>query len=58
VLLELWMLLWLGARLWQRAGETAWYQRTQIPTTIEPITPVIATTMPGEPAPGFATGSQ
>jgi hypothetical protein len=58
VLLEIWMLLWLGTRLWQRAGETAWYQRTQIPVAIEPITPVVVTTTPGEPAPGFATGSQ
>ncbi|HYL97225.1 MAG TPA: hypothetical protein VET69_15570 [Terriglobales bacterium] len=56
VLLEIWMLLWLGTRLWQRAGETAWYQRTQIPAAIEPVVPVVATT-PGEPAPGFSTGS-
>jgi hypothetical protein len=53
VLLEIWMLLWLGTRLWQRAGETAWYQRTQIPAAIEPVTPVMAAT-PGEPAPGLA----
>jgi hypothetical protein len=24
---ELWMVLWLATRLWQRASETAWYQR-------------------------------
>ena len=57
VALEIWMLLWLGTRLWQRAGETAWYQRTQIPAEIEPVTPAIAG-VPGEPAPGFAAGSQ
>ena len=56
-LLEIWMLLWLGMRLWQRAGETAWYQRTQIPATIEPVTPVLAGT-PGGPASGFAIGNQ
>jgi hypothetical protein len=26
VLGELWMLIWLAARLWQRAGEVCWYQ--------------------------------
>ena len=57
VLLEIWMLLWLGTRLWQRAGETAWYQRTQIPAAIEPVTPVIATPE-GAAAPGFATGNE
>ncbi len=51
VLLEIWMLLWLGMRLWQRAGETAWYQRTQIPAD----TPTV--TAP-EAAPGMAMGSQ
>jgi len=57
VLLEIWMLLWLGTRLWQRAGETAWYQRTQIPAQMEPIIPAAAG-VPGEPATGLATGGQ
>jgi hypothetical protein len=52
VVLEVWMLVWLGTRLWQRAGETAWYQRTQIPAE----TPVAAP--PLEPIPGMAAGSQ
>jgi hypothetical protein len=50
VLLEIWMLLWLGTRLWQRAGETAWYQRTQVPMRVEPVTPAAAG------VPGMATG--
>jgi len=54
VLLEIWMLLWLGTRLWQRAGETAWYQRTQVPK-VEVVTPTI-TSAPAEPASGLATG--
>ncbi|MGE5206111.1 MAG: hypothetical protein ACM3PW_10875 [Chlamydiota bacterium] len=57
VLLEIWMLLWLGTRLWQRAGETAWYQRTQVPAQMEPVTPAVAG-MPGETDPGLATGGQ
>jgi hypothetical protein len=56
VLLEIWMLLWLGTRLWQRAGETAWYQRTQIPTPVETVTPVIGSA-PGEAMPGMAMGN-
>jgi hypothetical protein len=54
VLLEIWMLLWLGTRLWQRAGETAWHQRTQIPAE----TPVTATTAVTEPATGLAIESE
>lgn len=54
VLLEIWMLLWLGTRLWQRAGETAWYQRTQIPVE----TPMAITPAPNETMPGMAMGSQ
>ena len=54
VLLEVWMLLWLGTRLWQRAGETAWYQRTQIPSPVESAISAMAAA-PGEPAPGMAS---
>jgi hypothetical protein len=54
VVLEIWMLLWLGTRLWQRAGETAWYQRTQVP---EP-SPTISAPAANEPMPGLALGSQ
>ena len=36
---ELWMLIWLATRLWQRASETAWYQRTQV---TEPVIPPAA----------------
>lgn len=53
VVLEVWMLLWLGTRLWQRAGETAWYQRTQIPVE----TTITAVPVTGEAAPGMAAGS-
>jgi hypothetical protein len=53
VLLEIWMLLWLETRLWQRAGETAWYQRTQIPVE----TTITAVPITGEAAPGMAAGS-
>jgi len=56
VVLELGMLLWLGTRLWQRAGETAWYQRTQVPAPAETVVPPIAS-LPGEPESGFATGA-
>jgi len=51
VLLEIWMLSWLGTRLWQRAGETAWYQRTQVPAETPTVTAPEAT-------PGMAMGSQ
>lgn len=54
LLLEVWMLLWLGTRLWQRAGETAWYQRTQIPSALESAISAFATA-PGEPASGMAS---
>lgn len=54
VLLEVWMLLWLGTRLWQRAAETAWYQRTQIPSPVESAISAFAAA-PGEPAPGMAS---
>ena len=54
VVLEIWMLLWLGTRLWQRAGETAWYQRTQVPAVI----PAVAAPAASEPMPGMAMGSQ
>ena len=53
VLLEIWMLLWLGTRLWQRAGETAWYQRSQIPAA----TPTVTEPTASEPMPGMAMGS-
>jgi hypothetical protein len=56
IVLEIWMLLWLGARLWQRAVETAWYQRTQIPAAMEPV--VMATPPAGDVEPGMATGSR
>ena len=48
--LEIWMLLWLGTRLWQRAGETAWYQRTQIPAPAEAA--VFTAPAEGEATPG------
>ena len=54
VLLEIWMLLWLGTRLWQRAGETAWYQHTQVPAEMPAVPPVVA----GDATPGLAVGSQ
>jgi hypothetical protein len=54
VLLEIWMLLWLGTRLWQRAGETAWYQRTQVPAEMAAMPAVVA----GDATPGMAVGSQ
>ncbi|HLK32147.1 MAG TPA: hypothetical protein VKT29_03595 [Terriglobales bacterium] len=54
IVLEIWMLVWLGTRLWQRAGETAWYQRTQIPVG----SPTVAVAAPGEAVPGMAAGSQ
>jgi hypothetical protein len=56
VVLEVWMLLWLGTRLWQRAGETAWYQRTQVPAPVETVVPPIASP-PSEPASGFTSGT-
>ena len=55
VVLEIWMLLWLGTRLWQRAGETAWYQHTQVPAA-EPVVMAIPTA--GNVLPGMATGGQ
>jgi TRAP-type C4-dicarboxylate transport system permease small subunit len=54
ILLEIWLLIWLGTRLWQRAGETAWYQATQIPVE----TPIVAAPVGGEVTPGLAAGSQ
>lgn len=37
--LELTLLAWLGTRLWQRAGESAWYQRYEVANP--PIAPVM-----------------
>ena len=55
VLFELWMLIWLGTRLWQRAGETAWYQRNQVAEpalpSARPYTPVSSSTLPEGPGP-------
>jgi hypothetical protein len=46
LLMEIWMLVWLGTRLWQRGAETAWYQRNQV---AEPAyTPVTPVSSPGQ----------
>jgi hypothetical protein len=40
LLAQLTLLLWLGARLWQRAGETVWYGRYIDAATAEPVAPL------------------
>jgi hypothetical protein len=53
LLAQLSLLLWLGARLWQRAGETVWYARRIDSTPLEPIAPPEPPAAPPEPmAPG------
>jgi hypothetical protein len=42
------ILFWLGCRLWQRAAETAWYQRYQSVAVPEPVL---------EPVPAFNPGA-
>jgi hypothetical protein len=47
---EVWMALWLATRLWQRAGEVAWYQRSHAAQPLE-TPPLPAVTVPVAPPP-------